>query len=124
MALLDWMRLSFRISLIALLIGLQGASAENPALNEYQIKAVFLLNFAKFVEWPPQAFRDGTDAVTICVLGSNPFGSLLDETVHGQTISGRPVRARVISDPRQATQCHVVFISGAEHRRTHSYLDD
>jgi len=124
MALLKSTRTLLRISVAALSLGLQADSAEPPALNEYQVKAVFLLNFAKFVEWPQQAFHDAMDPVTICVLGNNPFGSLLDETVQGQSISGHPVRTRVISDSRQAGQCQVVFITGAERRRIRACLDD
>jgi len=43
------------------------AGADGTPVGEYQLKAVFLVNFAKFVEWPPQAFTDARDPFTICV---------------------------------------------------------
>ena len=50
-------------------------------MNEYKIKAVFLYNFAKFVEWPPNVFPDANTPFVIGVLGQDPFGSYLEDTV-------------------------------------------
>jgi hypothetical protein len=72
---------------------------------EYQVKAVYLFNFAKFVEWPAEA---PSGPLTICVAGDNPFGSVLDETVRGETVNGRLLVARIIPAPQ--TDCHMVFV--------------
>lgn len=72
---------------------------------EYQVKAVYLFNFAKFVEWPPAAAEG---PLTLCVAGRNVFGDVLAETVRGEMIGGRPLAVRVILEPQPG--CHVLFV--------------
>jgi hypothetical protein len=84
------------------------AGATAPAKEiplEYQVKAAYLFNFAKFVEWPSEA---RTGPLTICVAGQNPFGDVLEETLRGETVNDRPLATRVISGPE--TGCHIVFV--------------
>jgi hypothetical protein len=93
---------------LALVLVLAATTAVVPAQEvsrEYQVKAAFLFNFAKFVEWPT---RPATEPLVICVAGVNPFGGLLDELVRGEQIDGRDVHARVILEPDDG--CHEVFI--------------
>ena len=56
---------------------------------EYQVKAAFLLNFTKFVQWPASAFADEHSPLAICILGEDPFGNTLTEIVKGETVNGR-----------------------------------
>lgn len=81
---------------------------------EYQVKAAFLLNFTKFIEWPAAAF-DAPDApIVICILGEDPFGRQLDQVVEGEVVNGRRVVAlRVKSLPPPKT-CHVLFVARAD----------
>jgi uncharacterized protein DUF4154 len=72
---------------------------------EYQIKAAYLLNFARFVTWPLGA-RPGP--LSICVAVQNPFGDVLNETLRGETVQGRPLTSRVIVQPESG--CHVLFV--------------
>jgi len=72
---------------------------------EYTLKAAYLYNFVKFVEWPPAA---GTGPLTICVVAENPFGSVLVETPRDETVNARPLVAREIERPE--TGCHVLFV--------------
>jgi hypothetical protein len=83
--------------------------------EEYRVKAGFLYNFVKFVEWPADT---GTGPVTICVAGRNPFGDLLDDLVRGETVGGRRIETRVILEPEHG--CHVVFVP--EGAATRAYL--
>ena len=81
---------------------------------EYQLKAVFLFNFAQFVEWPAEAFPEPKAPLIIGVLGDDPFGTYLDETVHGEKVNDRPLsiqRYRRIDDIKT---CHILFISRSE----------
>jgi hypothetical protein len=73
--------------------------------REYQVKAAFLYNFAKFVEWPPSALAG---PLTICIAGRNPLGAALDDVVSGETVGGRPIHTRIILEPEPG--CHVMFI--------------
>lgn len=72
---------------------------------EYKIKAAFLYNFVRFVEWPASALQG---PLTICVAGRNPLGTVLEDTVRGETVGGRPIVTRVILEPEPG--CHVVFM--------------
>lgn len=81
---------------------------------EYQLKAVFLFNFTQFVEWPPQAFADANSPLVIGVLGNDPFGAYLDETVRGETVNGRPLTVQRYSSVEEASKCHVLFIGHSQ----------
>src|SRR5881296_3853751 len=65
--------------------------AQRAPVAEYQIKAVFLFNFAQFVDWPTNAFSEAQAPLVIGVLGEDPFGVYLDETVRGEKVNNRPV---------------------------------
>ncbi len=83
------------------------------APTEYQLKAAFIFNFAKFVEWPAAAFRSSQSPITICVFGEDPFGRDLDEIVKGQTIGARSVAVRRITQAPRADTCQVLFVGAA-----------
>ncbi len=96
------------IALLAALCAPALAIAQNVSL-EYRVKAAYLLNFTKFVEWPEAALPEGAP-LTICVAGNNPFGAVLEETIRGETVNGRPIAARTAG----AVQgCHVLFVPHA-----------
>jgi hypothetical protein len=88
-------------------------SAENPA-PEYQVKAVFLFNFALFVEWPRESFPDTHSPMIIGILGKDPFGTFLDETIRGETVNNRPLIVRRYQRVEDIQACHVLFISRSE----------
>jgi hypothetical protein len=90
--------------------------------SEYQVKAAFLFNFIKFVDWPAAQLPAGAP-VTICVLGDDPFGTDLDETVEGRVVNGRRLLVRRLERARDAEPCHVLFIAGSEEARLAAVLD-
>jgi hypothetical protein len=92
------------------------AAAQSTPRSEYEIKAAYLFSFGRFVEWPPRPGRDAS-SFTICVLGADPFGAVLDTTLAGATIRGRRVDARRVTAPDDAASCQIVFISTSEERR-------
>lgn len=93
------------------------ALAQSEALAEYQVKAAFLFNFAKFVDWPESAFSDARAPVVLGVVGENPFGDDLRNIVSGQQVKGRPIRVGMFKFGDDLRGCHVVFVSMSE--RTH-----
>jgi hypothetical protein len=97
-----------------------GPSSE--ASLEYQVKAAFILNFARFVEWPAGAIKDPNAPLEILVLGSAPIDEALLRTVRGQTVMGRPLVVRAIDGVDQSPACHVLFISQSESRRLDAIL--
>jgi hypothetical protein len=94
------------------------ALAAQPASSaEYRIKAVFLFNFAQFVEWPANAFPTSNSPMEICVLGADPFGEALDQTVAGESIHNRPLLVRRLQHPTNLDACHLLFVSRSEQER-------
>ena len=84
---------------------------------EYKVKAAFLYNFAKFVDWPPGAFPDAKSPLTLCILGEDPFGPFLDQTVAGESIGGRPIAVQRGARLADLKGCHLLFIGRAERGR-------
>ncbi|HEU5051094.1 MAG TPA: YfiR family protein, partial [Gemmatimonadales bacterium] len=82
------MRASARGLVLLATLGFPPAAAAQSAVPagslEYQVKAAYLLNFARYVSWPEGAFASPTAPLPICVLGADPFGNALDEVVAGQ----------------------------------------
>jgi uncharacterized protein DUF4154 len=95
-------------------------SAPDP---EYQLKAVFLFHFAQFVEWPASAFPNSQTPLVIGILGEDPFGPYLDETVRGEMVNDRPLVVRRYRSVEEITTCHILFISRREDRRLRGILD-
>ena len=107
----------------AMLLGILASGiCRAQVFNEYQVKAAFLYTFAKFVEWPPQAFSSPSAAITICVLGEDPFGSFLDDAVRGKTVEGRPLAVYRLTDLPTGHECKILFIATSERRRMPSLL--
>jgi len=90
--------------------------------DEYQVKAAFLYNFAKFVEWRPEAFENPGDSLVVCVLGEDPFGRALDDVVEGKKIEGRALAVRRISDAHKVRGCRMLFVSASEPKSVVSVL--
>lgn len=92
-------------------------------LDEYQVKAAFLYNFAKFVEWPPEAFRTPKDPILVCVLGRNPFGNALEDAIRGKSIAGRTFAYRHVSDAESASACQILFVGWEESKHFRALLE-
>ena len=107
----------------ALLLGILASGiCRAQAFNEYQVKAAFLYTFAKFVEWSPQSLSGGSAAITICVLGEDPFGAFLDDAVRGKTVADRPLAVIRMTDPAAGRDCKILFIAASERRRMPALL--
>jgi hypothetical protein len=96
--------------------------AWSTAATEYQVKAAFLFNFAKFVEWPPNAFPNTDTPFVIGVLGQDPFGANLDEAVRDERINNRPLLVQRYRSVSEIKQCHVLFIGRSESDRMDSIV--
>ncbi len=83
---------------------------------EYDVKAAFLLNFAKFVDWPPSAFAAPDSPIAICILGKDPFGRGLDDLIQGELVNGRRLTIRRIDRAPSPQACQIIFtqVTGKE----------
>jgi hypothetical protein len=97
-------------------------SAQVQPIDEYRVKAVFLLNFARFVEWPVQAFKTAHEPIGICVLGENPFDSALREAVRGKTAATRTLALRQIYTAKEASGCHILFMAASTRKGARAVL--
>jgi len=91
--------------------------AQTPPPSEYQIKAAFVYNFAKFVKWPPQTFANPDSPIVIGVLGENVFGGELEHTLRNKTFNNHPFQFKEFHSMTEATNCQVLFISPSEQKR-------
>jgi hypothetical protein len=95
----------------------EDAVAQAPAPSrEYQVKAVFLFNFAQFVEWPPAVFTEESAPLAICVLGDDPFGPYLDAIVRGEQVNSRRLTVQRFHSAEEAKSCQVLFVSRSQER--------
>lgn len=107
-------KIAARIVLVAMLIsGGAPSSARGEQAPEYALKAAFLFNFAKFVEWPGDVFPGATSPIVICVLGEDPFGDALS-SLRGKTANGRPIAIRYAATLGELERCHLLFVSASE----------
>jgi len=99
-----------------------GLFAQQPKPNEYQVKATYLYNFGRFVKWPEAVPAGKGDSFSVCVLGQDPFGPILDSTLAGEALDGKPVVLRRLSKPQDAGECRILFISSTEEKHLKEIL--
>src|SRR5436305_8289570 len=98
--------------LLAMTLCLLGATApaQSPSADEDEVKAAFLLNFGRFVEWPAKAFADQTEPFRICVAGATDVANALGVLTIGQKLHGRGISVHLIDHHQSLKQCHMLFI--------------
>lgn len=106
---------------IALVLGGPSGNARAAEFDEYAVKAAYLYNFAKFVEWPPGAFASADAPLLICIVGVNPFGDALAALVD-KMVDSHPVEVRHIPVAMDLEPCHVVFLNGMEQLKYKALL--
>src|SRR5688500_9779692 len=104
--------------LLALVLfqGSQQVLGQAPS-REYQIKAVFLFNFTQFVDWPANAFENEQSPLVIGVIGDNPFGAYLAQTVSGEQINGHPLAVQHYKNDEEIKSCHILFVNVSETKK-------
>ena len=111
-----------------------GIHAKSPSASEYQLKAVFLYNFAKFVEWPAESLADARGPIIFGILGKDPFGATIDQIIKTKTVKDRKLRIKrfeKIKDLRvsytgkgeEKETCHILFISSSEEEHLANILE-
>ncbi len=104
------------------LLGASGLRAQKLKPTDYEVKAVYLFNFARLVEWPSAGAASKSEFFTICVLGQDPLAPALDSVVAGENIAGRAVTAKRISKPQDSLPCQVLYISPSEESQLKEVL--
>ncbi|MEO7598803.1 MAG: YfiR family protein [Opitutus sp.] len=96
--------------------------ADSTVRQEKEIKAVFLYNFTRFVDWPSHSLETGSAPFVIGILGTDPFGTVLDEVVRGEKSNDRPLVVKRFDRLEAVTNCHVLFVSRSETARLPAIL--
>jgi hypothetical protein len=99
------------------------APPQTETSKEYQVKAVFLYNFTQFIEWPPDVFAQPDAPLVIGILGPDPFGKYLDETVQGEKVNGHPLVVQRFHTLSEIAQCQILFISTDEKNQWKEIFD-
>jgi YfiR/HmsC-like len=114
-----WRRTRSTLCLLAIIgsfVAAPVAHSQSPQPTEYELKAAFLFNFAKFIDWPGKSFGGTNSAFTVCVIGPDPFGKILDTYFSGKTIAGHVAEVDRFPSPAEALgkRCQIAFISPSE----------
>jgi len=108
---------------VAFALSLSGQNlATQPVSQEYQIKAAFLYNFSRFVEWPKEAFQNAQSPLVIGIIGDDPFGSYLDDIVRGEKVASHPLVVRRFRRVDEIKTCHILFVSQSETNQMEQIL--
>jgi hypothetical protein len=110
------------VSLFASMCNVLTIQVQAQTANEYQVKAAFIFNFAKFVEWPSDAFGEG-GVLVVGVVGDDPFGRALDQ-LNGNTANGRRLRIKRLRWDEDLRSCQILFISNSERRHLGKIMDN
>jgi hypothetical protein len=84
--------------------------------SEYQLKSAFLYNFAKFVQWPAESFADDQAPLIFGILGKDPFGKVIDQTIRDKTFKDRELSIKRFEKIEDVAVCHILFISSSEEK--------
>jgi len=97
----------------------QGLSSQE---YEYQVKVAFIYNLSRFVNWPPDRFSARPESLTVCVLGTDPFGAAL-ETIQGKNVEDKHIEIRRLNRSSEVDACQILFVSSSEKERLAQILD-
>jgi hypothetical protein len=112
--------------LTTMALGGHAEGLESSDSSEYLIKAGFIYNFAKLVEWPTTAFAQPDSPIVIGILGDDPFGSTLDRIVADKKINGRGFAVKRLKWTRELKDlrdCNILFVSSSEREHLDSVVE-
>jgi hypothetical protein len=113
-------KLRLMITILVLLLGVAApANAEDPSeSSEYLVKAGFIYNFAKLVEWPATAFVQPDSPIVIGILGNDPFGPIIDRVLDGKKVNGHGFVVKRLKSLNDVKDCHILYVSSSEVSRS------
>ena len=125
----DWSALRLRALITAIaaawaFLALPALYAQNPRPTDYDVKAAYLYNFGRFVDWPGKAEATQGTSFTVCILGQDPFGPSLDATLAGETIGGKTIVAKRISGAEESDNCQILFLTAMDESRLNRIITE
>jgi hypothetical protein len=117
------MRSRIRFLLVLTVVFCASTLLAQTTAKEYRIKAAFLFNFAHYVEWPPDTFKDADSPLTYCIVGDDPFEGVLDQSLNAKSVGTRPLRVQHLKPPENFQGCQILFIGAIEKKRISEILE-
>jgi hypothetical protein len=111
------------MALVSVLVGSNLGFGGDISLSEYQVKALFLLNFAKYVDWPPVSFAETNTPIIIGLYGEDKCGEALKKAVEGRTVAGPRIIIQPVGKDDDLGKCHILFISVSDKKQLGEILD-
>jgi hypothetical protein len=108
-------------ALVSAILALGGPAQAGPD-KEHRVQAVFLFNFAQFVDWPESAFQGPKDSLVVGILGDDPFDDFMDDVVKGESVRDHPIVVKRFKRIEDIKECHVLFIGANEASRLNGML--
>jgi hypothetical protein len=99
------------------------AASQTRQLTESEVKAGFVFNLTKFVDWPEGVLADVRDPIILCIVGGDPLGNVLNRVVYGQSVRGRTISVRRYEFGQDLRHCQVLFVSGSEQARVSQIVE-
>jgi hypothetical protein len=114
-----------RLSVIALaaLASVNLGIASAAGSPEYSVKAAYLSKFGTFVQWPADTFPEPTSPLNLCVIGTDPFGSVLDEVAEGLQVGTHPIKVKRLASVDPHADCQIAFVDGNDQRAATQVVD-
>lgn len=109
------------IPALIMISGVTTTGAEEVRPTEYQVKAAFLYNLVKFVEWPKKSLPDSSPTMNLCIAGEDQLGSVL-EAYEGEVVRNRKLLIKRVKELHQMHECHILYICESEHERLSEIL--
>ena len=111
------LRISLRCILLFFILSFSKAHAQQGTVSSQQLKAVFLLNFTRFIEWPPYSFRSVDEPFTIGIVNDNSLYFYLSELVASDKVNGHPIAIRLYKNTHEIKNCHLLFFGNVGNLR-------
>jgi len=105
-----------------LIVNITISDAQQEKHSEYEVKAAFIYNFLKFIDWPDGAFAGRSDTVNLCVLGDDPFGTALN-SIEEETVKDKKIITKHYNKFIDLKKCHILFICSSERKQLTEILD-
>jgi hypothetical protein len=111
------------IATLAAMVTVGSAVGAQTPSSEAQVKAAFLYNFLKFVEWPPDVFLTPQDSLIVGIVGGGSTADAAAQFLDGKPVQGRAVAIRRLKDEGPRPTVHAIFIGDADASRARRLLE-
>ena len=106
-----------------LLVLLANSLAPGQVVAEYQVKAAYIYNFAKFIDWPAENFPNPTSPFRFCVLNDQSFQSSLNQITKDKNLAGHPLHVDLVQSPEESRACEILFVNSSQDRHLHHIIE-